>query len=62
MITVQRYIGETTLNGTEHLLDDENNIMVFDTIDNAVGFLQDNGIDMTKEEILDTFIIGEEDL
>ena len=50
---VSRNAGETTLNGREYLLDDKNNIMVFNTVEDATGYLVANGINIDEEELME---------
>jgi|15BtaG_2_1085339.scaffolds.fasta_scaffold10275_5 hypothetical protein len=54
-VTVGRPINGITINGDELLLDDNNNIMEFTSKDEAYNFLRSNGIDLTDEEMEESF-------
>ena len=55
--TIGRAINGITINGLEYLLDESENIMLFNTSEEAVTFLQKNGF--TEDEI-NEFIIEED--
>jgi len=60
MIIVKRYIGETTLNGLETLMDKYDSPMHFINKESAIDFLKNNGCDdISDEEIEDHFIFEE---
>lgn len=59
-ITIHRYINGISLNGTEMLLDDNNNPMVFQSKEVAFEFLRENGHEeWTDEEFEDNYLFLE---
>lgn len=42
---IGRPINGVTINGLEYVLDDEDELMLFDSIEEAKEFLRENGID-----------------
>lgn len=52
--TIGRAINGITINGLEYLLDESENIMLFNTSEEAVTFLQKNGF--TEDEINESII------
>lgn len=56
MIRIGRHINNITLNGLEYILDNENNILYFDTHSGAEKFLLNNGY---SEADLDIFVYDE---
>lgn len=59
MITVHRAINGISINGTETLLDENNDVMMFDSIEEATEFLIRHGY--SQEMIDDDIIFKEED-
>lgn len=57
MYTIARPIGETTLNGTEYLLNQDGSLMKFNSIEEAKMFLKTNGFDNITDEDLDDIFI-----
>jgi len=58
-IIIARYIGETTLNGIEFLLDDEGNPFEFESVTAAKEFLRSSGINLTDDQMEDSFMFIE---
>lgn len=54
-VTVGSPINGISINGDELLLDNDNNIMEFTSKDEAYNFLRSNGIDLTDEEMEESF-------
>jgi hypothetical protein len=54
-VTVGRPINGISINGDELLLDNDNNIMEFTSKGEAYNFLRSNGIDLTDEEMEESF-------
>ena len=54
-VTVGRSINGISINGDELLLDNDNNIMEFTSKGEAYNFLRSNGIDLTDEEMEESF-------
>lgn len=55
MIVISRPVGETTLNGKEYVLGDDNKKLEFPTEEAAVDFLRDSGymeIDIEEQGIM----------
>ena len=59
MIAISRPIEGVSVNGNEYLLDKNNEVMQFADIQVAKDFLRSNGIDLTDEEMDDTFNFDE---
>lgn len=60
MIQVGRAIEGVSINGKEWLLDDNNDIMKFESQEMALRFLKENGFDkLTDEELKDSFFYEE---
>jgi len=55
IVTVGRPINGISLNGDEFLLDEDDNVLQFHSKDDAYQFLRDNGVDLTDEEMEDSF-------
>lgn len=55
MINVLRAVGGICLNGKEFLLDENNVPMEFEDSTKAKAFLRANGVDLTDEEMEDSF-------
>lgn len=55
VVTVGRPINGISLNGDEFLLDDENNVLEFNSKGDAYEFLRENGVDLTDEDMEDSF-------
>jgi len=61
MIVVGKPINGISLNGLEYLLDDEDNMMKFETREFAKYFLVNNGYDdWSDEELEDSFMFVDE--
>lgn len=58
MFTIGRYIGDTTLNGVEHLLTEDGDLHLFDTEQDAVDFLVEN-MHITEEQARECYLIDE---
>lgn len=48
---IGRPINGVTINGLEYVLDDEDELMLFDSIEEAKEFLRENGIDDDEIEV-----------
>jgi len=59
MIKVGRAINGIGLNGREWLLNEDNSLMEFKDKAEAIEFLRDAGIELTDEEMEDTFAFEE---
>ena len=60
MIEIGRFIDGISLNGLEWLLDDEGNVLKFNSKDDAMDFLRDNGFDeFSDEDLEDSFVFQE---
>ncbi len=55
IVTIGRPVNGISLNGDEFLLDDDGNVMEFDSVENAKEFLRANGVDLTDEEMEESF-------
>lgn len=55
MINVGKAINGISLNGLEWLLDEDNKVINFESKEEAMEHLRDAGIDLTDEEMEDTF-------
>lgn len=56
MIEIGRAIEGISINGLEWLLDDAGQTMKFESINDAMDFLKDNGFDdLSDEELQDSF-------
>lgn len=55
MIAISKPINGISLNGNEYLLDSKNEVMKFEDTKRAKEFLRDNGINLTDEEMNDSF-------
>jgi len=61
MIQVGKAINGISINGNEWLLDDENNVMEFNSKDEAKDFLRENGVDIDIEEVEESFTFFDTD-
>lgn len=60
MIKIGRAIEGISINGKEWLLDNNNELMTFTSIDKAKEFLKENGLgNLTEEELEDSFFFEE---
>lgn len=60
MIEIGRPVDGIALNGLEWLLDDEGNMLRFNSRDKAMDFLRDNGFDdCSDEDLEDSFVFQE---
>ena len=53
---IGRAINGITINGREFVLDENNEVMKFDSEDAARAFLRDNGIDNPEDEGIDILL------
>ena len=60
MIQIGRAIEGVSINGKEWLLDDNNDIMKFESQEMAIEFLKESGFDNLSEEELKDFFFYEE--
>lgn len=54
-VTISRPINGISINGDEYLLHPNGIVMEFDSKQEAINFLQDNGYNLTDEEIKERF-------
>ncbi|TDY13437.1 hypothetical protein [Meridianimaribacter flavus] len=60
MIKIGRAIEGISLNGKEWLLDSNNELMTFDSVNDAKEFLKENGFDsLSEDELEDAFFYEE---
>lgn len=60
MIQIGRAIEGVSINGKEWLLDDNNNIMKFESQENGLIFLKENGFEeLSDEELQNSFFYEE---
>lgn len=60
MIQIGRAIEGVSINGKEWLLDDNNDIMKFESQEMAIEFLKESGFDnLSEEELKDSFFYEE---
>lgn len=55
IVTVGRPVNGITINGDEFLLEDDGTVMEFGSKDEAFTFLRENGVELTDEEMEESF-------